>query len=212
MAAESKHLSTRERIISYLSENQQASAQSLSRAWGLTRADIRYHLSALEADGMIEMVPRAAGRPAGRGRPEQFYRLKTENAPHNLGGLCAAVLSVLAHTADAEAREGLYRQVAGQMAASWQMPANLVHRLNAAAHRLNQNGYRARWEASASGPRFLLRSCPYAAVLNDHPEICQIDRHYLDALTGIKFQQDARLNPVTGRPPACVFSPQRLRD
>lgn len=204
--------STRDRILTYLAENSYASAQSLSRAWGLTRADIRYHLNALAADGLIELAPLPSRKPAGRGRPALHYRLKAAAAPHNLDGLCGALIEALLETGGPEGRVEALKRVASRLANGFTAPAIPVHRLNEAVQFLNHRGYRSRWEASASGPRILLRGCPYAALLNDHPEICTIDQHLIETLTGLKLRQDARANLITGTPPACVFSPEWVHD
>ena len=200
--------STRDRILTYLAENPLASAQALSRAWGLTRADIRYHLNALTLDGLIELAPRPSEKPAGRGRPIQYYRLKAASASHHLDSLCAALLNTLFNMVGPDQQDQALSQVADQLAAGHQLSSSPIQRLNDAVHFLNQRGYRARWEASASGPRFLLRGCPYAVLLKEHPEICQVDRRFLEVLTGLNLRQEARANPLTGKPPACVFSPQ----
>src|SRR5512133_1220222 len=92
---------TRERILVYLQENRVAAVQALSRMWGLTRADIRYHLNALLEEGIIELVPRDPGQPAQRGRPAQQYRLANQSIPDNFAALSGALLTVLLEGADA---------------------------------------------------------------------------------------------------------------
>ena len=152
--------STRDRILAYLAENPIASAQSLSRAWGLTRADIRYHLNALADDGLIELAPQPSNKPAGRGRPALHYRLKASAAPHNLDGLCGALIDALLETVGPERYDEALTRAACKLSAGFSPPSVPVQRLNETVHFLNQRGYRARWEASASGPRILLRGCP----------------------------------------------------
>jgi len=198
--------STRERIMAYLQENRTASAQALSRAWGLTRADIRYHLNALHSEGLIEQVPRDPSRPAPRGRPEQVYRLAARSLPDNFPALCAALLDALLCPLPFEDREPALRALAARLAGSFASVPHLTPRLNQSVEYLTQHGYRARWEAHAGGPRILLRSCPYAEILPSHPELCLLDRFLLEHLVRFPLRQTARINPAGGKPAACIFA------
>ena len=205
MPPPSATFSTRERILAYLAENHLASVQALSRAWGLTRADIRYHFTTLVKEGLVELVPRDPAVPVQRGRPERFYRLPSIKAAHNLPDLCSALLHALRLLPD-ERREEAAAQISQQMARGFSPPANATQRLSLAAAFLSERGYRARWEAGLQGPRILLRNCPYATILSEHPEMCGIDQIFLETLTGIPLRQAARVNLSTGKPPACIFA------
>ena len=196
---------TRERILSYLQENRVASVQSLSRAWGLTRAGIRYHFNALVDDDLIELVPRDLNQPARRGRPEQQYRLAASSSPDNFPALCAALLHVLLAPLHVEDREPVLRVLAGQLASSFVRVSNPTQRLNQACAYLSLVHYRARWEAYASGPRILLRNCPYAAILPAHPELCDLDRFLLETMLQTPLMQTAQIHPFDLKPGACVF-------
>ena len=198
--------STRERILAYMAEQHVASAAALSRAWGLTAADMRYHLAVLLADGLIEIVPRNPSQPAGRGRPTQCYRLAAKMQPNNLPALCHALLTVLLGSLDAAQRTEVFQAVAESMAGEFIPATNLTRRLSQVVEVLNRAQYRARWEAGAQGPRILLRACPYAAILPQHPELCQLDRALLEHLAQTPLRQTARQDPVTGQPPACIFT------
>jgi predicted ArsR family transcriptional regulator len=192
---------TREKILAALQEQRLASVAALSRQYGLTRADIRYHLKGLVEEGLVEILPRDVSRPTPRGRPQQIFRLNAASAPDNLPELCSALLSVLRASSPTS-----LQAVAAQMGGK-PPTGSPVQRLNAAVEALNLRGYRARWEAHAAGPRILLRSCPYAAILAQHPELCELDRELLEGLTQAPQQQTARMDLSSGRPPACIFSP-----
>jgi predicted ArsR family transcriptional regulator len=241
-----KKPNTRERILAHLHEHRTATVPALSRAWGLTRADIRYHLNQLINEGFVERVPRSEKIAAGRGRPEQVYRLSVSALPANLTRLCSALLSMINNMQPSEMKPGsdkpteirtrqpgvigsdgemqtasssedLREQQKDKSNYSWMgLLANILsagfepegsgaRRWNQVVNHLNQHNYRARWEAHATGPRILLRNCPYAALLTQHPEICQMDRFFLEKLLQIPLSHTARINPATGAPPACVF-------
>ena len=197
--------STRTRILDYLHEHPVASVSTLSKAWGLTRADIRYHLNMLSEEGLIELVPRDAAQPARRGRPAQTYRLSAQAAPNNLPALCHVLLSAYLDGSQ-EPTESRLRALAERLAQPCPPSANLTRRLSLVVEVLSRYAYRPRWEAGAQGPRILLRTCPYAAILSQHPELCQMDRYLLEILLQMPLRQTARLNALTGHPPACVFT------
>ncbi len=197
---------TRDRILAYLQENRVASVQGLSRAWGLTRADIRYHFNALLEEGLVELVPRDPGQPTPRGRPAQQYRLAAAAIPDNFPALCGALLDALLCPLPGEEREPALRGLAARLAGSFVRVPGLTQRFTQACAFLSQHGYRARWEAHAGGPRILLRSCPYAEVLPTHPELCTLDRFFLEHLLQVPLQQTARINPSGGKPTECVFA------
>lgn len=196
---------TRERILTYLREHPSASAAELSSAWGLTPADIRYHLADLLASGLIEEVPRDPARRATRGRPARVYRLAAQLRPNNLAALCHALLETLTAGSGGDQREAIIRSVAERLAGEFQPSGQVTRRLNQAVEFLNHAQYRARWEAGAQGPRVLLRACPYAAVLAQHPEMCQVDQALLERLLQARLRMTARQDPATGKPPACIF-------
>jgi predicted ArsR family transcriptional regulator len=65
--------------------------------------------------------------------------------------------------------------------------------------KLNASHYMARWEAGAEGPRVILGMCPYAALIEKHPELCRMDTAMLSAYLGQDVKQRTKLSPV------CVF-------
>ena len=196
---------TRERILVYLQENRVVSVQQLSQAWGLTRADIRYHLNELVEEGLLELVT-APTRPVRRGRPQQTYRLAASHAPDNYPSLCSALLTHAFQSLTEPDRLQLLDDLAAQIAGPVQPLERGTQRFNQAISILNQRGYRARWEASAAGPRIWLRNCPYAAIRDGHPELCGLDLHLIAHLTGSPMKQKVCMDLKAGRPPACIFS------
>ena len=196
---------TRERILVYLQENRIVTDLQLSQAWGLTRADIRYHLNELVEEGLLELVSDPS-RPAKRGRPQQSYRLAPSQSPDNYSSLCAALLIQAFHNLSEGERSQFLDAIASQMAGSVPSQGSATQRFTQAVANMDQHGYRARWEAHAAGPRILLRNCPYAAILEGHPELCELDLRLIERLTGSSMRQAAQMNRSTGRPPACIFS------
>ncbi|NOH03540.1 MAG: hypothetical protein HND47_17050 [Chloroflexi bacterium] len=61
--------------------------------------------------------------------------------------------------------------------------------------KLNDLHYQARWEAGAQGPRLLFGRCPYARVIEGHPEICKMDEAMLEAALARPIEAARRNEP-----------------
>jgi predicted ArsR family transcriptional regulator len=65
--------------------------------------------------------------------------------------------------------------------------------------------YQARWEAGAEGPHIILGHCPYAVIIENHPELCKMDKAILSGLLGGQVEQLAKLEEGAGGLPFCAF-------
>ena len=74
--------------------------------------------------------------------------------------------------------------------------------------RLNPHHYQAAWEARASGPIVYFRNCPYAALIKDHPQLCQLDCAILVSLLHRPVTQVSKMDLDSRKPPACIFQIQ----
>lgn len=195
---------TRQRILEYLRNKPGVSALEISWALSLTPANIRHHLRILLDEGAIQICGERAS--SERGRPTSLYCLAEQARAHNLGGLASALLGVLLQAGREEGRLRLLDEVAQRMAGqSEPIAAHLTSRLNACIRRLDELSYQARWEAHAHCPRLILGRCPYAAILPNHPELCQIDALLLQRLLGVQVVQVAKLAPHPQGGRVCVF-------
>ncbi len=200
-------MTTRERILELLAENHTASAPELSRTLGVTEANVRHHLGVLAWAGQVEVVGETPG--GGRGRPVHRYMLTRAAQPHGLGRLASALLEDLGGGKRQAA--GLAR-LAARLAGEADEPRGpLTGRLTHAAERLTALGYESHWEAHTDGPQILLGRCPYAAILDDHPELCRMDAQLLETLTGEAVEQTAKIARRPEGPAACVFALRRGR-
>lgn len=193
---------TRQQILEYLERHQRATANELSRALKVTAANIRHHLTILKEDGWIEISGTRA--PQGRGRPTQVYNLSPERQTDHLLGLTCALLDQI----PPEGRAAVFSSIARNLTSTAPpLPAeyHLTRHLIRAIHSLNEMHYRAKWEAHVTAPRIRLGHCPYAAILKEHPEICELDAILLEYLLHRPVRQIARRgNSPTGRP-FCLF-------
>jgi predicted ArsR family transcriptional regulator len=187
---------TRQKILDYLKRSRSVSARELARVLGLTPANMRHHLGILSTDGRVEVFQQRKGN---RGRPEKVYRLAGTLVGDNLSALADALLTEANGKVQMEA---LGKRMAGEDLASGQP---LMRRLVSTVERLNGTHYQARWEAGAGGPRIVLGHCPYEAVIENHPELCQMDAALLSKLLNGEVRQIAKLEKGAGGLPYCVF-------
>jgi predicted ArsR family transcriptional regulator len=203
---------TRQQILEHLHSRRQTSAQEISRVLRMTPANARHHLNTLLDEGVIEL---SGQQPAsGRGRPTRLYRLTQPAHRHSLDRLASALLEELAALLPPEGLESCLGRIAGRLqgeAARLESggrgasPRPLPLALFDTVRRLNELNYAARWEAHARGPRLILGHCPFAAIIQEHPELCRMDARLLEGLLGAPVQQIARLAPDGQGERQCVF-------
>ena len=185
----------RQKVLTYFSKSRTASTREIARALKMSAATVRHHLRVLAADGRLELTA-LRGRD-GRGRPEKIYSLPKAALGDNLSALSEALL---AEAGPRLPMESLAQRLAGESNFASQP---LAKRLNLTVEKFNQMNYHARWEAGSEGPRFVFGHCPYAALLEKHPELCRMDQALLQNLMG----QPARQIFRTGKDGSsvCVF-------
>ena len=159
-------------------------------------ANVRHHLRVLASDGRLEIISLRGGE--GRGRPEKIYSIPRTALGDNLSGLSDALL--------AEAGSGvrvdvLARRLAGESSLQSEPVAK---RLSLLVEKLNQMKYHARWEAGPEGPRVIFGHCPYAAIIEKHPELCRMDEALLKELMGQSAEQLAKIGRDGSL--ACLFA------
>lgn len=192
-------LKARHKVLAYLGKNRTASAREISRALKIPAANVRHHLRILASDGRLDVASVRAHD--GRGRPEKVYSLPGAALGDNLSALADVLLS----ESDAKlSMEALAGQLARRLAGGTRIAGQpIAKRLNLTVERLNQMNYHAHWEAGSAGPRLLFSHCPYAAIIEKHPELCKMDQSLLRELMGQPAEQIFK----TGRDGStvCVF-------
>jgi predicted ArsR family transcriptional regulator len=201
---------TRQRIMDYLEENHTATAPELSRVFAMTVANVRHHLSVLGEMGMVEVVGQEEA--GGRGRPTHIYMSTRTAQEHNLDMLAGALLAEFIGRDSPQQQTARLRSLAQRLSADMGVTTGAIpRRLLAAVHRLNSLHYKAHWEAHADAPHVILGRCPYAAIITDHPELCQMDAYLIEELVGIPAHQLEKLIHTPDGPPHCVFALRQNR-
>jgi predicted ArsR family transcriptional regulator len=195
---------TRQRILEQLSSKQSLSASELSQVLGTTAANMRHHLGILLDEEAVEIVDRRPG--TGRGRPTLFYALARQARAHNLDKLADVLLQELLEGLQPEEQLATLQRIASRLGEEASGSGNLTQRLNACVHLLNDMNYQARWEARSAGPRLVFFHCPYAGILPQHPELCQMDANLLEFVLATPVLQAAKLAPIPQGGKACIFN------
>lgn len=171
----------RHKVISYLHKTRSASAREIARALSMSLETVRHHLRVLVSDGRLEAE--SVRTRDGRGRPEKVYSIPRAALGDNLSALAEALLTEAGSGLKVEA---LAKHLAGDSDFGSQP---IAKRLTLIVEKLNQMNYHARWEAGSVGPRLLFGHCPYAAIIEKHPELCRMDELLLEELMGQTAEQ-----------------------
>jgi len=207
---------SRQHVLDYISSQPAVTAPDVSRALQMTGANARHHLAILETQGSVEVI---GLRPAqGRGRPAKLYRVSSKNKWDNLGVLVSAFLDeFVVGVNDADRITAIHKLVrrlikgvlesgAFSGVENQKASATLTQRLSSSIAVLNELNYMARWEAHADAPQVILGQCPYALIIADHPEMCQVENVLLEELLGVRVVQSARQALDTRGLRYCAFS------
>lgn len=199
--------SSRAEILTILQHQPNSTVENLALLLHLTRADVRYHLKALLKTGRIVQMPVRHTRESKQaGRPAKTYQLSAGQRPDMLAKLVDALLNQVQSAPNQREswKEQLARQLVPQQAPE-SPETQLAQRLNKAIQIINQNPYQARWEARDQGPQIFFYNCPFATIIEKHPELCQVDQLMLQNVTGLSVRQTRKIDLRGPSAPACVF-------
>ena len=186
---------SRQKVLTYLRKTRSATAREIARALQMSPPNVRHHLGVLVSDGRVEAT--SANPREGRGRPEKVYSLSRAALGDNLSVLADALLSIERPALNVD-------RLAGQLL-DFNQFVNLpiAKRLVLLVEKLNGMNYQARWEAGAEGPRVILARCPYAKVIDKHPELCAMDAALVKSALGGQAEQISKTEKTRG---VCVFA------
>ncbi|HET7142634.1 MAG TPA: ArsR family transcriptional regulator [Anaerolineales bacterium] len=165
-------ITARQKVLAHLKKTRAASAREIARALKMSAPNVRHHLSVLRSDGRVEFV--SVNNREGRGRPENLYSLSQAALGDNLSALASALLTESGKKLNLDA-------IASHILDPSQF-TNLpvTKKLVLLVEKLNEMHYQARWEAGAEGPRVIFGRCPFAKIITNHPELCQMDKSMLE--------------------------------
>ncbi len=195
--------STRGQVVQLLRRGE-ATVGDLADRLELTNNGVRAHLATLERDGLVQQ----AGKRSGVRKPETLYAL-TPGAeqlfPKAYHLLLNQLVDVLSKRLSPDEIQELLREVGRSLAAGLPPPdeqADLQQRAGAALEVLQSLGGLA--EVHEVDGQLIIRgfSCPLAAAVGRHPEICQLAEALLSEVVGAPVREACDRDGA----PRCVFS------
>jgi len=181
--------STRGRIVTLL-RGTRKTVNELAEELDLTDNAVRAHLLSLERDGLIKQN----GIQRGTRKPHFAYEL-TEEAEHLfpkaydvlLNQLIAVLKERLTPSALEEVLREVGRSLAGAQAAS--QKNDLESRIGRGLTALEAIGGAARIEREKDKLFICSESCPLAAAVAEHPEVCRLAETLLSEIIGLEVQE-----------------------
>jgi predicted ArsR family transcriptional regulator len=189
---------TRGQILRQL-RREERTVTELAAELKLTDNAVRTHLAALEKDGLVEPLP-AVRR--GVGKPPVVYRATAsadELGPKGYAPVLGALLDALSERLGPEEADAVLR-AAGRRAAGGQAEGDLRARLAAAVEALGQLGGEGELRVEG-GLTIRGYSCPVAAVVPGHPEVCRLAEALVSSIVGVRVVEECE----KGARPRCRF-------
>ena len=184
---------TRGQLVALLRRNTQT-VEELAQELHVTDNAVRAHLAALERDGLVRQ--RGVRRSGGSGKPAYAYALTAdaeELFPKAYVPVLRQVLTVLAQRSSLVEVDALMREVGRSLAREQGATRSelkrgadleLDARLTAAVNVLNDLGGLAELEEGDGQCTIRGYSCPLAAVVTGHPEVCHLAETLLTEVVG----------------------------
>ena len=179
--------STRGKIVTLL-RRASRTVEELAQALDLTENAVRAQLVALERDGLVQQ----SGKRRSNSKPASLYSL-TEAAedlfPKASGPVLCQLLEELNERLTAEDVEEILRATGRRLAAQCPIPqGELQTRVEAAVSVLNALGGHAELERRNGAYMIQGYSCPLAAAVPGHPEVCRLVETLLTSLVDAPVQ------------------------
>lgn len=156
-----------------------ASVDELVRKLAVTRNAVRQHLAALEREHLIQ---RCGQRPTGR-RPELLYTLTELGRaafPKQYPLMARLLIQRIVDARGNENLTQLMRDMGHDLAASIADGETLNE--EAIVARMNQSGYEANVFFRSGDKEIHAHNCVFHALAREHPEVCDFDLAFLEAL------------------------------
>lgn len=192
--------STRGKIVTLL-RRASRTVEELAQALDLTDNAVRAQLTTLERDGLVQQH----GRRRSSSKPASVYDLTP--AAEDLfskayGPVLRQLLQELNERMTAEEVEEVLRSTGRRLVAQWPIPRGELHaRLEAAVSVFDALGGLADLERRNGTYVIQGYSCPLAAVVPGHPEVCRLAESLLTELVGVPVQEQCDRNGKVG----CCF-------
>lgn len=169
--------STKEKILTTLLNNQNATIAELAETVGINGISVRHHLINLQAEDLVA----SEEQRHGVGRPRFTYHLTNkgiEKFPSNYLRLTDHILGELKRTFSDDQLTDIFTRIGLELAKRHRVTDDslpLTDQLDLLSRNLVEEGYRLSWAKTDGSITLYNQSCPYHNIASMHPEICRID-------------------------------------
>ena len=199
-------ITARHRVFNYLKKQRSASAAQIGRGLNMSAATVRHHLSILLGDGRITLI--GEPRRPGRGRPAKIFGLSEKSLGDNFPLLSDVILGELLEGLSPVKQEKVINAIAKKFARQFghdYLNIPIAKRLVFIVEKLNELLLSSTLGGRAQGPHIFFAHCPYAAIIDKHPELCKMDETLLGELVSAQARQLAKIGQQPVGSPYCVF-------
>jgi len=179
--------STRGRIVALL-RGTTKTVNELAEELELTDNAVRAHLLSLERDGLVAQ----SGLQKGTRKPHFAYELTPDADkifPKAYDALINQLITVLKQRLAPPELEDVLHEVGRLLAGNQPSAGDLNNRAKKAVSALEALGGSARLEKVEGTLVISSGSCPLAAAVAEHPEVCQVAEALLSQIVGAKVQE-----------------------
>ncbi len=173
---------TRKLILDHINRHGPSTVDDLAAAAGVVAVTVRAHLAVLEREGLVVGQEVRTGR-AGRPRIHYALTLRAQDVfPKAYDHLAQRLLDTVGSDG---ARGSLITEAATAWASSVAASAtseNREERLRAAISALDETGCETEWHEEEGRLQITLHNCPYPAVVEHFPQLCEMERTFLEDL------------------------------
>jgi predicted ArsR family transcriptional regulator len=195
--------STRGKLVALLRRDRHT-VEELSQELHLTDNAVRAHLATLERDGWV--VQQGERRQGGSGKPAYIYELGAgadQLFPKAYEPVLRKLLDLLDERMMSEEMISLLQEAGIRIAADQRVPRDdFDARLGAAVRLFNDLGGLADVEEQQDTVILRGYSCPLAAEVTAHPEVCKLTEACLAQVVGQPVQEQCE----RGERPRCCFA------
>jgi predicted ArsR family transcriptional regulator len=184
---------TREQILNVLKARRQATVADMAEALGISAISVRHHLSALQAEGLVQ----SSEVRRGVGRPHLVYALTEaalERFPTKYVALSERLLDELKASLAPEAIEAMFARMAEGMVADYRAKLegkSLEEKMELLVEMLGAEGFMAQWITTGETISLTEYNCPYLRIGQRHPEVCAIDRTIISQVLSAAVEKTA---------------------
>jgi predicted ArsR family transcriptional regulator len=199
---------TRQIILEVLSQRGPLPIGEIARAAHHSPMALRYHMTQLIAEGLVEVKDVAHRESVGR--PVIRYALAdkaSERLPKQYDQLAVQLLDEINETLGEKDKRALLRRVGRRMAktasAKWRKTARIEWRLERTVEFLMARGYMPHWEKHNGEHTLHICNCPYRQVALEHRQVCDMDIAMIAELLATPAKMKCCIANHDGQ---CVFS------